>query len=78
MLSTAYRCCYCGFWNPAKKQKPFAPKLDIDNSNYAAPSNTSEFLTANTEPSNTEEESVKHAESETCTQSDTGIIIIYM
>ncbi|XP_020290081.1 protein lunapark-A isoform X2 [Pseudomyrmex gracilis] len=25
-----YRCCYCGFLNPARKQKPFAPKLEFD------------------------------------------------
>ncbi|CAL1688218.1 unnamed protein product [Lasius platythorax] len=59
----AFRCCYCGFWNPARKQKPFAPKLDFDNS--AVTSNTSE---AN---SNNDEEPIKLAELETCTQSDT-------
>eukprot|EP00096_Caligus_rogercresseyi_P002878 TRINITY_DN1522_c0_g1_i1.p1 TRINITY_DN1522_c0_g1~~TRINITY_DN1522_c0_g1_i1.p1 ORF type:complete len:660 (+),score=163.51 TRINITY_DN1522_c0_g1_i1:126-2105(+) len=24
---TAFRCCYCHYWNPPKKQKPLAPKL---------------------------------------------------
>jgi len=24
----AYRCCYCHYWNPARKQKPTAPKLE--------------------------------------------------
>ncbi|XP_032679796.1 endoplasmic reticulum junction formation protein lunapark-B isoform X2 [Odontomachus brunneus] len=62
----AYRCCYCGFWNPARKQKPSAPKLDIDNSSFITTSNMSELLSCNPE-----EESVKHTESETCTQSDT-------
>merc|ERR1712113_833573 len=23
----AYRCCYCFYWNPARKQRPIAPKL---------------------------------------------------
>jgi len=23
----AYRCCYCFYWNPARKQKPIAPRL---------------------------------------------------
>merc|ERR1719186_357647 len=23
----AYRCCYCYYWNPARKQRPVAPKL---------------------------------------------------
>lgn len=23
----AYRCCYCFYWNPARKQRPVAPKL---------------------------------------------------
>ncbi|XP_014236414.1 endoplasmic reticulum junction formation protein lunapark [Trichogramma pretiosum] len=27
----AFRCCYCNFWNPARKQKPSAPKLECDN-----------------------------------------------
>ncbi|XP_051169668.1 endoplasmic reticulum junction formation protein lunapark-A [Leptopilina boulardi] len=25
-----FKCCYCNFWNPARKQKPSAPKLDWD------------------------------------------------
>ncbi|CAL7946188.1 unnamed protein product [Xylocopa violacea] len=24
----AFRCCYCNFWNPARKQKPFITKMD--------------------------------------------------
>ncbi|XP_058797361.1 endoplasmic reticulum junction formation protein lunapark-B-like [Phymastichus coffea] len=28
----AFRCCYCNFWNQARKQKPSAPKLELDNS----------------------------------------------
>ncbi|XP_067212278.1 endoplasmic reticulum junction formation protein lunapark-B isoform X2 [Linepithema humile] len=63
----AYRCCYCGFWNPARKQKPFAPKLDFDINSPATASNTSEVT-----PSNVDEEStIKLTELETCTQSDT-------
>lgn len=31
-LITAFRCCYCNFWNPARKQKPPAPKLPTDES----------------------------------------------
>ncbi|KAI1290419.1 Endoplasmic reticulum junction formation protein lunapark [Halotydeus destructor] len=23
----AFRCCYCGFFNPARKERPFAPRL---------------------------------------------------
>lgn len=61
----AFRCCYCGFWNPARKQKPFAPKLDFDNP--AVPSDT---LEANS-PHDTNEETIKLTELETCTHSDT-------
>lgn len=25
-----FRCCFCNYWNPARKQKPSAPKLDND------------------------------------------------
>lgn len=27
-----FRCCYCNSWNPARKQKPSAPKLEPDTS----------------------------------------------
>lgn len=61
-----YRCCYCGFLNPARKQKPSAPKLDFHVNNLATVSNTSEASSQNEE-----EEPVKASEGETCTQSDT-------
>lgn len=67
-IYTAFRCCYCGFWNPARKQKPSAPKLDFDSP--PAVLNTSE---ANP-PCNMDEEPIKLTELETGTQSDTGII----
>ncbi|XP_066956687.1 endoplasmic reticulum junction formation protein lunapark-A-like [Macrobrachium rosenbergii] len=27
-LLTAFRCAYCFYWNPARKQRPFAPRLE--------------------------------------------------
>ncbi|XP_012285627.1 endoplasmic reticulum junction formation protein lunapark-A isoform X2 [Orussus abietinus] len=36
-----YRCSYCNFWNPARKQKPSAPKLESDSSNVFSPSTLS-------------------------------------
>lgn len=60
-----FRCCYCGFWNPARKQKPSAPKLEFDNP--AAASTTSEANLSR----DTDEETIKLTELETCTQSDT-------
>ena len=27
ILILAFRCCYCYYWNPARKQRPTAPKL---------------------------------------------------
>lgn len=35
-----FRCCYCNFWNPARKQKPSAPKLDLDLSGVRSPAST--------------------------------------
>jgi len=32
----AYRCCYCYYWNPARKQRPVAPKLPDQPSLLAA------------------------------------------
>lgn len=63
----AYRCCYCGFWNPARKQKPFAPKLDFDVNN----TNVSAADAAENVLQNADEEVEKLNELETCTHSDT-------
>ena len=54
----AYRCCYCFYWNPARKQKPTAPKLE------SAPLITSMKREDSTESSTSasEEESDKHPE----------------
>ena len=41
-----FRCCYCNFWNPAKKQKPSAPKLEYNINNRSL--NNSEHLLTNT------------------------------
>ncbi|XP_018354473.1 PREDICTED: protein lunapark-B isoform X2 [Trachymyrmex septentrionalis] len=64
----AYRCCYCGFWNPARKQKPSAPKLDFDN-----PATTLSAESEASLPHNTDEETIKLTDNEleTCTHSDT-------
>jgi len=70
-LFTAYRCCYCGFWNPARKQKPSAPKLDFDANNTIT-----NVSSEDTSP-NIDEEPVKLNELETCTQSDTGMRQIF-
>jgi len=32
----AYRCCYCYYWNPARKQRPVAPRLPDQNAISAA------------------------------------------
>lgn len=36
---TAFRCCYCYHLNPARKQRPIAPKLDYDT--WTTPRHTS-------------------------------------
>jgi len=36
----AYRCCYCYYWNPARKQRPVAPKLPDQRSFTAAASSS--------------------------------------
>merc|ERR1712141_233642 len=33
----AYRCCYCFYWNPARKQKPIAPRLQAPPMNTQNP-----------------------------------------
>ena len=38
----AYRCCYCYYWNPARKQRPVAPRLTAAAERPVAASNTSE------------------------------------
>merc|ERR1712141_330630 len=44
----AYRCCYCHYWNPARKQRPTAPKLEASSTLRTQ---------ASTESSSSEEES---------------------
>ncbi|XP_017760982.1 PREDICTED: protein lunapark-B isoform X2 [Eufriesea mexicana] len=55
-----FRCCYCNFWNPARKQKPFAPKLEYNvtfNSSLPTEANREDVKLQQTEspsPSDTE------------------------
>lgn len=43
-----FRCCYCNFWNPARKQKPSISKPEC-NVGFSSPSSTiSEQLSSNT------------------------------
>ena len=39
-----FRCCYCNFWNRARKQKPSAPKLTYNVAHSSSSLNTSEYL----------------------------------
>ncbi|XP_043590817.1 endoplasmic reticulum junction formation protein lunapark-A-like [Bombus pyrosoma] len=39
-----FRCCYCNFWNRARKQKPSAPKLTYNVAHSNSSLNTSEYL----------------------------------
>jgi len=38
----AYRCCYCHYWNPARKQRPTAPKLEATRPHVSTESSSSE------------------------------------
>jgi len=51
----AFRCCYCYYWNPARKQRPVAPKLQQQPINSISSSDSSsedETLTMQKKPSN--------------------------
>merc|ERR1712029_648737 len=37
----AYRCCYCYYWNPARKQRPVAPRLPEQSAVSTAASDSS-------------------------------------
>ena len=39
---SAYRCCYCFYWNPARKQRPVAPKLTNQPQKQSSTESTSE------------------------------------
>lgn len=43
-LYIAYRCCYCHCWNPARKQRPLAPRLP-DRPTSSTPSLSSDVST---------------------------------
>merc|ERR1711983_619044 len=38
----AYRCAYCHYWNPARKQRPTAPKLEATRPQVSTESSSSE------------------------------------
>ena len=39
---TAFRCCYCFYWNPARKQRPTAPRLPAGPPASAATASSTE------------------------------------
>ena len=41
ILFLAFRCCYCYYWNPARKQRPVAPKLQQQPINSISSSDSS-------------------------------------
>lgn len=55
----AYRCCYCFYWNPARKQRPVAPRLEKTLQKQSSTESTSddeeESVAAAIPPSATEE-----------------------
>ncbi|XP_078334560.1 endoplasmic reticulum junction formation protein lunapark-B-like isoform X2 [Crassostrea virginica] len=62
----AYRCAYCGFLNPARKERPTAPKLEIDS---PGPSRKLPSNTGIEEEGETEESSSESLEEEDSTNS---------
>ena len=42
LIFAAYRCCYCYYWNPARKQRPTAPKLATGVQRQSSTESTSE------------------------------------
>lgn len=70
-----FKCCYCNFWNPARKQKPSAPKLEY-NIVLSNPSlNNSEHLSTNTST-----ELLEDGQTESKGTSDSGlkVYLIYL
>lgn len=66
-IALGYRCCYCGFLNPARKQKPFAPKLEFDVTS----------CTSNTSVAEADAEEVTPKVELEPSQSDTGMIYFF-
>lgn len=68
----AYRCCYCHYWNPARKQRPTAPKLETastSRSSQPESSSSSDEEQESRRPSKDESHSTKELESTTATTS---------
>lgn len=38
----AFKCCYCGFFNPARKQRPNAPRLEQPTPSLSRQQSTSD------------------------------------
>ncbi|XP_076279744.1 zinc-ribbon metal-binding protein lunapark isoform X2 [Lasioglossum baleicum] len=69
-----FKCCYCNTWNPARKQKCAAPRLELD-ATIESPmqlntSNESEEQTSSS-PSNDNEANAKPTQNEPSSPSDT-------
>ncbi|XP_017891029.1 endoplasmic reticulum junction formation protein lunapark-B [Ceratina calcarata] len=58
-----FRCCYCNFWNPARKQKPFTPKIDVSY-------NSQSMTISEHESSPSEEHLEEDSQEKTATPSD--------
>ncbi|CAK9800150.1 Endoplasmic reticulum junction formation protein lunapark-B [Anthophora plagiata] len=68
-----FRCCYCNFWNPARKQKPSAPKLEFHTafSHSSSSSNAPEHAIPNSDM-----EQLKQMESPSPSDTDSDIEVV--
>lgn len=64
-----FRCCYCNFWNRARKQKPSAPKLTYNVAHSSSSLNTSEYVASDPNVA----EHLKSPQTESINASDTGL-----
>lgn len=60
---TAFRCCYCHYWNPARKQRPTAPRLQQFGGGRGSGNQTPAF-SSTVESSSSSDESEKEKSSE--------------
>ncbi|CAB4054788.1 LNPK [Lepeophtheirus salmonis] len=54
---TSYRCCYCHYWNPPKKKRPIAPKLELPSASSVSSDEKDEKVAGSDEKDNKKESS---------------------
>ena len=63
LFFSAFRCAYCFYWNPARKQRPFAPRLETITPQLPPPTPATEDQDEDEEEEDEEEQEEQESSS---------------